>query len=110
MAQREPFTLYHDARGTWYAVPPGFRGILRDPLGRGKSPSKAIRDLCTHPEFVHRAGLGEWCPSPRRSAFVECGSMDLSATALPETDWNREPRAGANGRNSVGSPASGAYT
>jgi hypothetical protein len=82
MGQRDPFTLYHDPAGTWYAVPPGFGGIVRDPIGVGTTQGEAIRDLCQHPEFVHRARLGEWpvCPGP--CAFVECGRREFLLAAL----------------------------
>jgi hypothetical protein len=82
MGQREPFILYHDATGAWYAAPPGFQSILRDPLGRGESRSEAIRDLCTHPEFIHRARLGEWPPCPEPRTFVECVRGDILVAAL----------------------------
>jgi hypothetical protein len=53
------------------AAPPGFQTLLRHPTGRGRTRLEAIEDLVVHPEFIHRARMGEWSPEPRLSDFVE---------------------------------------
>lgn len=65
------FLLFHSADGHWYAAPPGFQTLLRHPTGRGRTRLEAIEDLVVHPEFIHRARMGEWLPEPRLSDFVE---------------------------------------
>ena len=65
------FLLFHDAEGQWYAAPPGFQTLLRHPIGRGPTRTQAIDDLVAHPEFIHRALMGEWSPEPRLEDFVE---------------------------------------
>jgi hypothetical protein len=65
------FLLFHDADGYWYSAPPGFQTLLRHPIGRGRTRLEAIEDLVVHPEFIHRARMGEWSPEPRLSDFVE---------------------------------------
>ena len=65
------FLLFHDADGHWYAAPPGFQTLLRHPLGRGRTRLEAVENLVAHPEFIHRARMGEWSPEPRLSDFVE---------------------------------------
>jgi hypothetical protein len=65
------FLLFHGDDGQWYAAPPGFQTLLRHPVGRGRTRVEAIDDLVAHPEFIHRARMGEWSPEPRLADFVE---------------------------------------
>jgi hypothetical protein len=65
------FLLFHGDDGHWYAAPPGFQTLLRHPIGRGRNPVEAVNALVAHPEFVHRAKMGEWSPEPRLADFVE---------------------------------------
>jgi hypothetical protein len=65
------FLLFHDDDGHWYAAPPGFQTLLRHPVGRGRTRVEAVDALVAHPEFAHRANMGEWSPKPRLEDFVE---------------------------------------
>jgi hypothetical protein len=65
------FLLFRGADGQWYAAPPGFQTLLRHPIGRGRTRLEAVDALLAHPEFVHRAKMGEWSPEPSLADFVE---------------------------------------
>ena len=65
------FLLFNDDQGHWYAAPPGFQTLLRHPIGRGRTRLEAVDALVAHPEFIHRAQVGEWSPGPRLEDFVE---------------------------------------
>jgi len=71
MGRHTSFTLFRDHSSTWFAAPPRFRNLLRDPIGRGETRDEAKRELLTHPEFIHRAKLGEWPLHPSAAHFVE---------------------------------------
>ncbi len=71
MGQHNPFLLFRNHRDGWCAAPPGFRNLLRDPVGCGRTRAEAVKELLAHPEFVHRAQMGEWPSHPGLGAFVE---------------------------------------
>jgi hypothetical protein len=81
MGQRLLFILFRDHIGRWCAAPPGFRDILRDPIGTGETRIEAMQALLVHPDFVHRARMGEWAERPGYSDFVE--AMPNDAPDLP---------------------------
>jgi hypothetical protein len=88
MGSQRLFTLFQDRAGEWCAAPPGFQNLLRDPIGRGTTRVEAVRDLVSHPEFIHRAKLGEWPLRPGLAAFVEVFAADYVISP------NRERPAG----------------
>ena len=70
-----PFILFRH-RSDWCAAPPGFRNLLRDPIGHGQTRVEAIHELLTHPQFILRAQMGEWPLRPGLGAFVEAPEAD----------------------------------
>ena len=76
MGCSDHFILFQHCSGEWCAAPPGFRNLLRDPIGRGETRVEAVRELLGHPEFVERARKGEWPGDVGIGAFVEMPEPD----------------------------------
>ena len=79
MGSKNTFLLFQHSADTWCAAPPGFHDVLRDPVGQGSTRVEAVDALLAHPEFIHRAKLGEWPLEPGLGDFVEVFAPDISA-------------------------------
>jgi len=91
------FIVFRDHGGTWFAAPPNFRNLLRDPIGRGETRVEAMQELLGHPEFIHRARMGEWPLYPGADAFVEVVPNGAAFTSfgslLPHLNCGRRGQA-----------------
>jgi hypothetical protein len=76
VGRSDHFILFQHCSGEWCAAPPGFRNLLRDPIGRGETPVEAVRELLGHHEFVELARKGEWASYVGFGAFVEVPEPD----------------------------------
>jgi hypothetical protein len=104
----DTFLLFRDRRHGWCAAPPPFRNILCHPIGRGKTQAEAVHDLLGHPEFVHRALLGEWPLNPDIADFLEV-APDRSFFAGTESS-STETRRGSCPRPQLNLGAGSAAT
>jgi hypothetical protein len=99
------FLLFHDDDGQWYAAPPGFQSLLRHPIGRGSTRIEAFQELLAHPEFIHRASMGEWSPEPRLEDFVEMRAPRWTTwTAFRSSDSVPEDRFSSSAYDPSGRP------
>jgi hypothetical protein len=56
------FILFQDAAGFWCAAPPGFRDLMQDPTGWGRSPRDAVERLLARHDYQERANVAGWNP------------------------------------------------
>jgi len=85
MGRHSSFLLFRNGSEGWCAAPPGFRNLLRDPVGCGPTRADAVSDLFAHPEYVLRAKMGEWPANPSSAMFVEGPKPDSIAFRRDET-------------------------
>ena len=64
------FILFQDSAGLWCAAPPGFRDLLHDPTGWGKSREEAVRRLLSRADYQARAEVAGWKPGMRDFVIV----------------------------------------
>src|SRR5580692_8160257 len=93
MSRHTSFTLFRDHSGVWFATPPRFRNLLRDPIGRGETRDEAKLALLSHPEFIHRAKLGEWPLHPSAAHFAEVVRDGIGFTSTGASFAYRHPNA-----------------
>jgi hypothetical protein len=70
MGPTDRYILFRDSVGYWCAAPPGFRNLVFDPTGWGRTREDAISALLAHPEFQDRLVV-DGRPFPCPADFVE---------------------------------------
>jgi hypothetical protein len=68
--RRYGFILFQDRAGMWCAAPPGFRDLVIDPAGWGKTREAAVQRLLANAEYRRRARLTGWAPALRDFMIV----------------------------------------
>jgi hypothetical protein len=73
------FILFQDSGGLWCAAPPGFRDLLHDPVGWGKTRREAVQRLLARGDYEARAKVAGWRPQLGDFAIVPMpdGADDL---------------------------------
>lgn len=61
--RKHGFILFMDKTGLWCAAPPGFRDLIRDPMGRGRTKRDAVSQLLLCRQFMERAAMTGWRPT-----------------------------------------------
>jgi hypothetical protein len=76
------FILFQDGGGLWCAAPPGFRDLLHDPVGWGKTREDAVQRLLTRSDYQARAKVAGWLPEVADFAVVDMPEGADDATHL----------------------------
>src|SRR5687767_8052845 len=85
--RRYGFILFQDLAGMWCAAAPGFRDLVIDPAGWGKTREDAVQRLLANAEYRRRAELTGWAPAIRDFMVVAAPgptSKGMSSAAAPE--------------------------
>jgi hypothetical protein len=101
MGGQNPFLLFRVRGEGWCAAPPGFRNLLRDPIGRGETRAQAISELLAHPEFIFRGRMGEWPLHPHLGAFVEMPEPENVTSDRAEFSREESNRSAAFRRRAI---------
>ena len=85
------FILFQDAAGLWCAAPPGFRDLIHDPTGWGKTREEAVERLLARPDYQALAQSAGWCPSLRDFVIVATPGEtdDFESIERPPTSSER---------------------
>jgi hypothetical protein len=76
------FILFQDMAGMWCAAPPGFRDLVHDPSGWGKTPADAVQRLLARADYQERAFTAGW--NPRLQDFTVIPHPDETLAELEQ--------------------------
>jgi hypothetical protein len=77
--RKHGFVLFQDMVGMWCAAPPGFRDLMHDPSGWGKTRDEAVQRLLARADYQERAFTAGWNPRLRDFTIVPPPLENLDA-------------------------------